>query len=287
MKNCCSYNQLRLIIENDYVIISPCCVKEAYKDYLKIISIEELKKIDNLYEYLNALYKTGTSSPLYKECQLYITDQTINECNWNKDRLSGIDMSITTSCNLTCSMCRNNIIVNNDIDNLYYSCLERIKGHQLEVIYLTEAGEPFLHKNRAIEYIKSLTLNDTRAVHTTTNLTLLNTSDIIDLKQFRDASSIYIAFDVSISGITPDVYSKIHNNKLFDKVMENTLCMNENGLLDHVNFVVQENNINELIEAYEFWLSKGVKFRPVPIYRGGFEKVEAKYNDFMKNIYNK
>lgn len=288
MAHCCSYNQLRLIRRYDKIDILPCCVAGIYNKIIKTVSVDEIRQVDDLYEYLNDIYKTGTPYPIYDVCKLYIDDPTMTECRWNDGKLSALDMSLTESCNLTCNMCRNSILRNADDDDFYYSCLERIKGHGLNTLYLTAAGEPFLYKHRAIDYIKSLTINDTKCLHATTNLTLLNTSDIEELKRFNDESSIRINFDVSISGSNSEVYSKIHKNKLYDKVLENALCMHRLGLLEHVNYVVQPANIDDLFNAYEFWANLGVNFRPIPVSGPyGFETIEDRYNEFMKIYYNK
>lgn len=57
----------------------------------------------------------------------------------------------------------------------------------------------------------------------------------------------------SIDAITESTYKKIRKNNFFTKVMHNACYLNELGLLTGINFVLQKENLNELIQAYEYW----------------------------------
>jgi hypothetical protein len=48
--------------------------------------------------------------------------------------------------------------------------------------------------------------------------------------------------------------------------MNNALLLKEYNMLSMINFVVQPDNMNELLPAYEYWkITNGVEFNAIPI----------------------
>ena len=155
---------------------------------------------------------------------------------------------------------------------------------------LTDNGEPFFYKERTLSYLKSLDKDkDFKTISCISNLTLLSDGDIDLLANIN--KNIKLTVIASIDGITEETYRKIRGNNLFNKVLHNALELNKHGMLEQINFVVQNDNIHELLEAYEFWKNlNNVKFNAIPVNNDTeFNNIinSEEYKKFIKlqNIY--
>ena len=181
-------------------------------------------------------------------------------CDWFHMQLRSVEVGLQQTCNLHCKMCRYDHAPNKKIDDLYFLVLNSLKGHNLEMISFTQEGEPFFYKSKMMDYLKSLKYDeDCKILHIISNLTMLNDNDIDDLIEIQKKGFVFY-FTASIDGITRTTYQNIRQNVLFDKVMHNALRLCESNILSTVNFVITLENISELLEAQNYWLSKNVNF---------------------------
>lgn len=275
----CFYNgHIHIISELDdpnNIIISPCCYYNIWNSKHIKINIHEIDEFffDNLV-YLKQQFNIKTN----KICKLGIKpNHTFDDnkkyyCNAKNYPLKRIHISVSRACNLRCKMCYGDKTKYNekDLQNeyvnkiLYFKLLNLIKNHNLDNITLTGSGEPFFYKKETLDYLKNLNpINDTKEVTIISNLTLLNDDDIYLLdKIHKNGINFYII--ASIDGITAEVYKKIRNNNLFDKVMHNAELMKNLNLLNQVNFVYQDDNKHELNSAKQFWENKNILFNKIP-----------------------
>ena len=205
--------------------------------------------------------------------QHYNTNYFCNAYNYD---IQTIEVSIQHTCNLHCKMCglRNNNFKEND--ELAFILLEKLKNHKLYDITLTQEGEPFYYKSKMLNYLNSLEYEkDFKSITITSNLTLLNDKDLKVLKNIKD-KGFTIFFMASIDGLTSKTYESIRQNKLFDKVMKNANTLLEYDILKMVNFVIQPENLHELLEAKAYWESKNIKFNGI-LLNNDFQ------SDFAKN----
>lgn len=293
--NCTEYGKIRLSLSKDkqYISIDPCC----YWNFcggkpLSKIQFDEIDKLDCFQKIIDCYNSFVNPKIIFKAC--LVENENINTyklnniiqndeyknyyCNYGKRPIENIEVSIQTSCNLNCIMCREQIIINKEIDKLYFKILEQLKGHNLNCLQLTAQGEPFLYKTETFNYLNSLNRNDFKNIICVSNLTLLNDNDIDNL--YRINNNIKIRITASIDAITESTYKKIRKNNFFTKVMHNACYLNELGLLTGINFVLQKENLNELMQAYEYWHNIiKTNFNVIPI----CNSVDMINNDIYKN----
>lgn len=282
--NCSLHNGMRLTLSKDkqYIRVDPCCTMGIMNSKpVGIIQFDEIDKID-IYEKILSFYNDNHDlNTVFKSCVTQNdnarrnginikTDDynTINRkfvCNWFEHPIRKIEVAIQETCNLNCVMCRREIIVNKEIDEYYFKILEQLKNHNIEQLQFTSLGEPFYYKNKIFKYLSTLAPNDFKDLIFISNLTLLNDDDINELSKVLE-KGIQIHLIASIDGITAETYKKIRNNNLFDKVMHNAIELKNRGILYSINFVLQDSNVHELMDAYEYWHNVvGTNFNVLPI----------------------
>lgn len=253
-------NSLRIVITPDpnvFNVVS-CCLYDFNEDHkLGIITADDINN-NKVYEKLTKIRNNNHNIiPIIDGCfvgnNFDIKNKNEYYCNWNGKPFDTVEVCTTKTCNLACSMCRSEIINEKYHDELYYKILYQLKNHNLDTIWLTEQGEPFFHKAKCLEYLGSLTLNDVKTVEIISNLTLLNDDDIEYLHNIELQNKIKISIHASIDGISEETYKKIRKNNLFNKVMHNAEKLAEYKILRIVNFVVQPDNIHELLLANEYF----------------------------------
>lgn len=255
-------------IKNKMAEVYPCCVYSNNSEIkpLGYITADDVKN-SNVFNKLTALYnnlKYNNTLPgcftnkNYESGKSYI-------CNWNDKPLYKVIVSIQKTCNLKCKMCRADYVFNKEYDDFGFDILEQLKGHSIESLGLTDNGEPFFYKERTLSYLKNLDKDkDFKTISCISNLTLLSSNDIELLANIN--KNIKLTVTASIDGMTEETYRKIRGNNLFNKVLHNALELNKHGMLEQINFVVQNDNIHELLEAYEFWKNvNNVKFNAIPV----------------------
>ena len=260
IQDCKAYSTIRIEPYNlvfDGFPITPCCV---YNKPIGILTKNDILN-NNVFNVITDIYKNPALKIHFKDkCYTVgidikrVMESYQSKCDFNKNRLTNIDISCTRTCNLNCTMCRNNVITESDNDYFYFLILKQLKGHNLEQISLNQNGEPFYHKKETMDYIKSLKYDsDCKILSIISNLTLLNDNDIYDLIDIEKNNHIKINITASIDGITEETYKKIRRNNLFNKVIHNVELLANNNILNIINFVISEENIHEFELAEDFW----------------------------------
>lgn len=234
-------------------MLTRCCYK--YHEITKLYNITDVINNNN---FIDDVLAAAPIIPKNHDYTIYPHFCKTNEtqCDYSNDEITSIEVATSYTCNLNCIMCgfRN---FTKDIDlssdkELYFHILNNIKGHHLETLTLTTEGEPFFYKKETLEYLKSLTLNDTKNVFIISNLTLLNEADIDLLKDIND-KGVKINIMASVDAITAETYKKIRRNDNFNKVIDNVKLLNKYGLLNSINYVIMIENLHELDFLYDFY----------------------------------
>ena len=287
---CYYQNCIRLTYIDNKIYVFICCSSEyGWGQPIAIYTIEEILSND-IFEKLSENIKNHKIK-IHKQCFDTIYDIDNKECLLGTKCLSSkidiVEFCTEQSCNLNCKMCTLKHHNSKEITDLYFKLLYHFKGHHLEQISLTQQGEPFFHKKETFEYLTSLTPDDCKKICIVSNLTLLNDDDIKKLVEINKKIKIIIV--ASIDGLTEDTYKKIRNNNLFLKVMHNADLLIKYNILDSVNFVVQNENIHELLLAYEYWNNiKNIKFKAIPVNNLNDSYIEDNelYKKYLKIITN-
>ena len=193
------------------------------------------------------------------------------------------------ACNLRCKMCRQIEYYTKEeelssVDD-YYEVLEMTKGYNLDMLYLTTGGEPFFDFNKAYDFLKSITSNDFKRVGIVTNATLLDEDRIRKLSELKN---VKLEITVSCDSICEETYKKIRKNNMFNKVMDNITKLKEAGLLNMINIVIQEDNVMEIENMVEYWLSRGIKPNLILVRETGTnELLPIKDSEEVKRIISK
>lgn len=251
---------LRLcLIDHDTIGFFHCCFKYEICNTLKIDEFYKMSK-EEFKIFLDETYKIIPENHDYSILPHCFTDEP--KCLYNDKYITNIAIDVFSYCNIKCKFCllTDNKQPQTPLENkkIYFDILEKLKGNHYETIITTGVGEPFFYKKETIDYIKTLTLNDCENLLIITNTTLLDPEDIIELGKIKEKTKINIHIIASCSAISNFTYYKVHNNNKFNKVVENIRLMNENNLLDFVNFVAQEDNLHEISSFKEFWHKQGI-----------------------------
>lgn len=256
IKNCNYYYTLRLTrskekTTND-VDVFPCCYAADHQKPLYTFTYNEIMSSNNIYDKLMNIYYSTTNYPIVDVCKEYANTLDINVCNFNNNKLLIVDLSFLHNCNIQCSMCT---ILNDDDKKtveMYFKILNDLKQHNIS-ISLTQQGEPFYYKKEIMAFLQALKPNDFVNIVFISNLTMLNDTDINMIHDIMSNTNINFIGLASIDGITEETYKKIRRNNLFNKVIHNAKLLIEYKILRTVNFVAQDMNIHELLEAYDLW----------------------------------
>ncbi|MBR1609966.1 MAG: radical SAM protein [Methanobrevibacter sp.] len=259
--NKCYYeNNLDIDIVSDAILFNKCCIiADEHKRALLKMPHNELKQY-NRNSFLQSVSQKmeKINIPLtnnYTMCNNKIV------CNNFNDTIKEVCVNGQCGCNIHCKMCVCDTKFNKEISNIYYEVLDLIKNNNLDVIRLNVGGEPFLEKNRAIDYIMSLTPNDCKTLRIITNGTLLNEDDINKLS----TAKINLQITVSLHSIIKETYEKIENNRFFDRVIKNIELLNAHNLLTNINIVAQPDNIDEIYDFCKYFHDKNIFVHLLPI----------------------
>lgn len=283
-----------IFADNKHVGISHCYYREMPDELAGIISIDDLYKMskDDFKDYLKKSYSEIPATHDYNT--KYYCETKQDKCYYNDKCIKSIKVATFTHCNLNkCIMCNtaDKKMSLNEETKLYFHILNNIRGMNLDYINFTTRGEPFLLKKQTLDYLKTLTNNDTKLICFNSNMTLLNDSDIINLFNISQKINIPIKIIASCSAITPETYLKIHANNNFEKVVNNIKLLNKYNMLDFINFVVQFPNLHELEFYKNYWNEQGIgnnKLICTPVIGHGGEKVvqTVEYQRFIHDNSN-
>lgn len=241
--------------ENGMIKFWKCC-KLHPVEVIGAISFKNFMALENKHEYLDS--KSRFIPPKHKYFNTNATGvcRGCKWCDYSKTPLNRITV-ISNSCNLRCSMCREDVYCSQDESENYFGLLEAVRGMALEELFLTNGGEPFLHKERTLKYIESLTEKDFKIVGCITNGTTLDDEDI---ERLANLTNVGFFSMVSVDGITEETYEKVRRNPYFKKVKHNILELNKHGLLRGISVLITEDNLHELNDMPEYWMSNGLRF---------------------------
>lgn len=244
------------LTDADTIKLLKCCTltNEALGD----TTVEDFLGLEDKKSYLQKMSNVIPSNHQFTTANMKRNCQETCWCDYSEEPLKVVTVSCK-SCNLHCTACRAECYSDEtEIDN-YYKVLESIKGMGLERIVLTNRGEPFLKKERAFNYLESLTLDDCKEVVFVTNATLIDEADIERLKTISENSGIEIRAIVSVDGITAETYKASRRSDMFDKVVKNAELLNEKGMLNDIQYLVTELTVDEIADAPKFWADKGIE----------------------------
>lgn len=244
-----------------------------HKPYEKI-SIENYLKIDDIIQY--------SIDHEYNEGDCTISEGEKIKCHQKcvlPKSIKNVSVSISHACNLNCYHCYfdGNHYDTPEMKKAYFDTLYKIKGHQLDKILLTDNGEPFIYYDEILEYIQSLSQNDTKCIEITTNLTLLNKEKIVKLYKAITMANIDYRFIVSLDGITKETFEAARIGANWEQVINNlktliSLFGNEKIV---VSYVIRKPALKDAPFARSFFRKKfGLK---TDIYYDYYDNVCQKY----------
>ena len=261
----------------DYTKIG--AIGNIYKQsWNEIWNSENAKKIRSYilngnYSLCRLNYCNGNFFPLVHELQTLNT-----EVNFQEYKPKIIKFSTDNSCNVMCTICRNKLHCNDDVEHTKFldSKIESIFIpilKDVEIVNFTGSGDPFASKHfrKLIKRIAEVYPNIKFDLHT--NGILCNEQNLTDLGIINRLSTVQI----SLHSATKETYNKIVKNGNWDKVENNIKFLNElkrKNLLNeiHLNFVITS-----------------VNYRDIPLFIDFCAKYNAKgflwnYRDMLSNV---
>ena len=139
LKPCCEAlprNIKKLQIDSDYFINN---VEECIHDFEKL----DLRRLNHYYD--GCCYITKQHSGINCLCENY---------KYNK-KITWIENSILTGCNLNCIMCGSDHSYNKKEVELYKKLTSILKTFDLKLYNSTCQGEPLLYKDNLFDFIKN------------------------------------------------------------------------------------------------------------------------------------
>lgn len=133
-------------------------------------------------------------------------------------------ISITNICNSKCNFCAHSSSMRPEKGIMHLELLKKIVDQlpvSVKKIYLQKQGEPFLNKYlpSIVQYIKEKRPDIHIALHT--NCVVMTRKKIIEVLPYIDSMG------VSVSAVSPEVYSKIHGVDKFSLVENNLKDLSE------------------------------------------------------------
>lgn len=257
------------VFSHECISFSRC----SYLSSLAQIKYDNLKNIDILsYDYIDNFRKK--SSEL---CTV--------PCKNLSSKIENIKVGISKACNYNCYHCFNRRHVDSSRDKeIYFYILNNIKGHNLNSLILGHQGEVFLYYEEIKNYLSELSFKDFKQIIFQTNLSLLNTFRIDELKKISDKTGINYVFLPSLNGITPDTHKAVTGQDDYYQVEGNLRY-----LLDQfgpqnikVTFVIKEPNMPDLPKVDDYLKSFGVKYLNI-----SYDMFDTKCKDLYLNFLNK
>jgi len=253
----CNLGLVFLEVEKDKLIIKTCC--DAF--YLTEIPLQDFfdseNVVDLIYNQIKDIQIKNKQLPgTYCIKKLKRCNFMINE----KNNLKGLYISLLKSCNLNCKFCCALSTRTNKYDDLYFKVLNKLteKEYNLEIINLTNKGEPFLYYDKTIDFLKKLNNNITKKIYVITNGINLNKERIDELYNISKEKNIKIEIQVSLNAFNKDTYKNLMGQDYFDKVVENILYLKEKNLLILVSYVVVKENEKEVEDFENFFKKRNI-----------------------------
>ena len=181
-------------------------------------------------------------------------------CNLSlNSEIKEVMVGLSYACNLNCYNCwyRGHHIDTPKQKELYFYALNNLRKHELSNIVLTNKGEPFFYKKEIMEYLKSLSIKDTKRISAVTNGNCFDAEDVKEISSIHQETCINFSFMFSIDSISEEVYRIVRCGGDFNKVLNNlTNCIKyfgENNVM--VSFTCKDFNLKEVSMAKDFYKS--------------------------------
>ena len=249
-RSCLMSRRLEIFYRGNKIFLSRCCYTHPFisldpKD-INNIDIFLLAKDDSFSHKLTA--EAGSKCPINQQ----------NICNKILPDIKAVTVGISHACNLNCYHCFYTDHKDDSFQkDLYFTILERIKGHNLDMIHMHNSGEVFFYYFKIKEYLKSLSINDTKEVNFQTNGLLLNKDRLKELKKISDDTGIQYTFSFSVDAITEETYKKVRGGD-FEKLLNNISDAIEEFGQENIafTFTIKEPNKHEAAEFEKFIMNK-------------------------------
>jgi len=235
----------------DTIQISRCCILPA-QWYIKS---EEFLKIEDIIGYLYGIPDKKTK-PLYVNHPMCDGNNCVILHNIE---VKDIIVGLSYACNLNCYHCwfeglhRATTLKK----TLYFHTLNNIKKHNLNSITLTNKGEPFFYLRETMDYLRKLSIRDTKCVSSVTNGNCLSKDSLEEIKSLREYSGINYKFLFSIDAISEETYNLSRHGGNFHKVLENMgLAVKFFGKENvSASFTCKKTNVKEVNNAGKFFMN--------------------------------
>lgn len=240
----------------DVLQVSRCCILTPQW----YINSSDIMKADNVFDYLQNL-------PDKEYTQNYLNHPMCNgsKCNLSANKnVKEIIVGLSYACNLRCYHCW---FAGHHTDSpfqkeLYFHTLKSIKNNKLDKITLTNKGEPFFYLSETMDYLKNLSINDTKEIYSVTNGNCFDENNLNELKAISDNTGIKFSWVFSVDAISSKVYEQSRNGGNFEKVIKNIETTTKNFGTDNIeiSFTCKKTNIAEAKFARDFYKSNfGIK----------------------------
>ncbi len=244
-KDCIMDKRLEIMWDEytNRIMLSRCCYTKPFA----YLPLDEFYKVKDIIKYScverNHKLKDSAQGWCATTCNI-------------KPEIKVVTVGLSRACNLHCYHCFFTQHEDSpELKNLYFETLEKIKGHNLEIIHMQSSGEVFFYYYKIKEYLKSLTTNDTKEVNFQSNGLLLSNERLKELKQISEQTGIKYTFNYSIDAISSETYKKIRVggdfNKLLD-IFEKTINIfgKENMM---ASFTIKKGNEHEAASFRKFF----------------------------------
>lgn len=243
-------------IDSQRIAFFPCCYYAGcnHESPFGEITVRDFLDMptDKVLDFMNNMRKNKLDFSVKPDM-----NTCIYPCNCIGKEVKYLNVSLDRSCNLHCRMCRETIMILKEETEVYYGILDKCRNLHLDVLEFTTMGEPFLYRDILLEYLNTLTLNDTKQVSFVTNGTLLDEEYIDKLKDFKEKTGISISICVSIDSIDEVGYKLVRGGD-FNKVVKNTEYLKSQGLLTCVLCTVSVPVLYQVPNIKNYWKDKGI-----------------------------
>ncbi len=268
-----------LYLRYDYhtgnINLSRCCLLKPFIS----IPFEDFLKIDDVIDYAKKF-------DYQKPEQWDLSSDRCKVCNFPRTKIEQVCVGFSYACNMKCYNCfyEGHHSDSEELKNLYFETLEKIKGHHLESIQLTDVGEPFFYFYKTLDYLNSLSKEkDATNINFLTNGSLLSKERIDELVSASKKTGIVYSFVVSVDGITKETYENTRIGGKFEKTIEN-ICYLKQFFNISINYTIRKPNMNDVLKIKSFF--KNLGFNRVDIYYDIYDEeckaLYYKYEDLLK-----